>query len=158
MKKETVDSLDKKLIDVLTENGRMPVGEIGQRLGITSPTVRSRMKSLIESGILKIGAAVDASNAAGITIALIGISLDTYQLDEKLDQISKLDMVNWAAVVTGRFDILIELVSMEGMLGLYRFLSEELHRVGGVRSSETFVVMKANRKWIHLPVGARKSW
>ena len=37
------------------------------------------------------------------------------------------------------------------MPDLYRFQSVDLLRVGGIRSSESFMVMKAKRKWILLP-------
>jgi len=37
------------------------------------------------------------------------------------------------------------------MTDLYRFLTEDLPLVGGILSSEAFMVMKAKRKWILMP-------
>jgi Lrp/AsnC family transcriptional regulator for asnA, asnC and gidA len=152
MKENTLDALDKKLIQILAKDGRLSVGRIANSLGITPPTVRSRLESLISSGVMRICALVDAFKAKELTIALVGICLETHkELDQKIEQISKLNQIHWAAVVTGRFDILVEILTSDGMLGLYRFLTEDLPRVGGIRSSESFMVMKAKRKWVLVP-------
>ena len=47
MNKRTFDSIDNKIIRLLDENGRMPIGEMAKRLHITAPTVRTRIKNLI---------------------------------------------------------------------------------------------------------------
>ena len=44
------------------------------------------------------------------------------------------------------------------MSGLYDFLNVSLQEIGGVRSSEMFVVMKSRRKWVDLPAGLRREW
>ena len=152
MKDKTLDNMDRRLIQILTRDGRMAVGRVARFLGITSPTVRSRLENLLSSGLLQVSALVDASKAKEFTVALVGICLETHkELDQKIEQISSLNQIHWAAVVTGRFDIVVEIVTSEGMLGLYRFLTEDLPQVGGIRSSESFVVMKAKRKWVLLP-------
>lgn len=157
MKDRELDSLDKKLIQLLTKDGRMPAGKLAEYLKITPPTVRSRIEALVSSGILRVSGLVNALKAKELTVALVGICLETQkELDQKIDEISKLSRINWAAVVTGRFDIIVEVVTSDGMGGLYRFLTEDLPRVGGIRSSESFMVMKAKRKWILLPEMAEK--
>ncbi len=147
-----LDALDKALIKLLNINGRMPTGEVAKELDVTNPTVRSRMRNLISSGVLKIAGLVDAFKIENLTVAIIALNIEKHiQLDQKVEQISDLDMVHWAAVVTGRYDIMVEVVSTRGMNDLYRFLTEDLPRVGGILSSESFVVMKAKHKWILLP-------
>jgi len=155
MTKKQIDAIDKQLISKLSEDGRLQAGKIGEHLNITSPTVRSRLKALTDTAVLKIAGLIDAYKTRGLTTAFVGIRLETYQLDTKLEEISALDQVVWACVVTGQYDIIVEVISVEGMVGLHRFLSEKLYKVGGIKSSETFVVMKSKRKWILLPKGIR---
>ena len=156
--KKHLGELDKKLIRCLIENGRMPTGEIGKLLNISNPTVRSRIKKLVESGVSKIAGLVDYSRTKGITVAIVGITLERHHdLDRKIELISNLDKVHWVAVVSGRYDILFEIVLEDSMDGLYRFLTMDLPLLGGIRSSESFLVMKAKRKWILLPSGM-KNW
>ena len=44
--KTKLDTLDNDIIRLLTENGRMPIGEMAKKLNVTSPTIRSRLKCL----------------------------------------------------------------------------------------------------------------
>ena len=76
----------------------------------------------------------------------MGLSLERYNLDEMVERVAALDEVSWAAVVTGRYDIIAEVVTTDGMNGLYEFLNASLQKLGGVQSSEMFVVMKASRQ------------
>jgi len=158
MKQKVIDALDKAMLAALSEDGRMPLQEVSQSLGVTNPTVRSRLKALENANILKVSGLVDTSLLDGVVTSLVGITLDKYNLQEKLEQISSLEGVNWAAVVTGRYDVIVEMTSTEGMAGLYDFLNEKLDKLGGIKSSETFVVMKARRKWIFLPESVRDEW
>lgn len=154
--KVSLDQLDKRLVAVLAENGQASAGDLAAKLGVSGPTVRSRLKNLLRASLVKVAGLVDPFRVKGICVALVGLSLTSHKLlDEKLEQIAGLPNVNWAAVVTGRYDILVELVLPDDVGELYSFLDRDLSQVGGIGSSETFVVMTARRKWVPLPRGAR---
>jgi Lrp/AsnC family transcriptional regulator for asnA, asnC and gidA len=151
-----LDSTDAKLVAALTEDGQQSTGKLAERLGVTGPTIRSRLKNLISSGVARVAALVDPFRVKGLTVALVGLTVESHNtLDQKMEQISKLDNVNWVAVVTGRYDLLVEIVLTEGIDDLYRFINEELSQIGAVTGTESFVVMQARRKWVLLPKGAR---
>lgn len=151
-KERELDPLDKGLINLLTRDGRMPVGKIAESLDITPPTVRARIDALFRSGVLRVAGLVNAFNNKELTVAIVGICLERHQeLDKKLEQISELDQIHWAAVVTGNYDIIVEVVTTGGMPGLYDFLAGALPQVGGIRSTDSFMVMKAKGKWILYP-------
>lgn len=150
--KSELDHNDKKLVAALTHDGQLSPGKIADEMGVTAPTVRSRMKNLIAAGALKIAGLVNPMLTKGLTVALVGISLNSHELlDEKLEQIGSLPRVNWCAVVTGRYDIIVEIVCSDDIGDLYDFLDKDLSQVGGINSSESFVVMKSRRKWLCLP-------
>jgi Lrp/AsnC family transcriptional regulator for asnA, asnC and gidA len=154
--KKVLDLADRRLVAALARDGQASSGELAEGLGVTAPTIRARMKNMIGQGLLRVAGLVDPFRVKGLSVALVGIKLmSQMQLDEKLEEISRLPDVNWAAVVTGRYDILVELVTSEDIGDLYNFLDKTLSAVGGIASSESFVVMKARRKWIPLPKGAR---
>jgi len=147
-----LDVQDKKLIAELTRDGQLSPGKIAEEIGVTAPTVRSRMKNLVKAGALKVAGIINPMKTKGLTVALVGISLHSHeQLDEKLDLIGSLPRVNWCAVVTGRYDIIVEIVCSDDIGDLYDFLDKDLSTVGGINSSESFVVMKSRRKWLLLP-------
>jgi Lrp/AsnC family transcriptional regulator for asnA, asnC and gidA len=156
--KDKLDALDKSLVSLLADDGRVGVAESAARLGVSAPTVRSRLRQLVEAGVLRVAGVLDPFETRGLTVALVGLTLGKYSLEEKVGQIADLDEVAWAAVVTGRYDIIAEVITGDGMSGLYAFLNDSLQKVGGIQSSEMFVVMKARHKWTVLPRGLRRAW
>ena len=158
MLEKALDSLDKKIVRLLTEDGRIPVGDMAARLGVTAPTVRSRIKNLEKTGKLKIAGLIDPFEHKNLITALIGINILSYgKLDEILEKLANLDYVTWVAVVTGRYDVIAEVVVNGGMADLYRLATDIIPQVGNVAKSETFVIMKSKRKWVCLPEGL-KNW
>jgi len=125
---------------------------------VSRPTVASRLKTLTAGGVLRVAGMVNAFQARGLTTALVGLTVEKHRLDEKVEQIAALPEVTWAAVVAGRYDIMAEVATEEGMNGLYGFLNVSLREVGGVNSSEMFVVMKARNRWTLLPTSMRRAW
>lgn len=154
MSKRNLDNLDKDLIQLLKADGRATTAHIAKRLGVTTPTVRSRMKALVRAGILRVAGLVNLSAVPELTAALIGINIESRgQLSNQLEKLTSLPPVNWAAVVTGRFDIIAEVMVKGGMTDLYTFTSVDLPTIGRVTHCETFVVMRSSRKWMFTPDG-----
>lgn len=150
--KKAMDLLDKKIVSRLTADGQLSAGRLAETLDVTPPTVRSRMKNLIRAGVLKVAGLIDPMRTKGVTVALVGISLHNHmQLDATLEKVAEMPRVNWCAVVTGRYDILVEIIYSDDISDLYNFLDKDLSRIEGISSSESFVVMKSKRKWVYLP-------
>jgi len=147
-----LDALDKKIIRALARDGRLSASELAERLDVTPPTIRSRIKSLQESGSFKICGLLDTFYHQEFTVALIGLNVRSYgRLDEVLNKVAELENVTWASVVTGRYDILAEVVFIGGTATLYRITAGMIPQVGEVLSSESFVIMKSVNKWTCLP-------
>jgi Lrp/AsnC family transcriptional regulator, regulator for asnA, asnC and gidA len=155
--KLNLDTLDKNLIRLLKQDGRVTTAQIATKLEVTTPTVRSRMKALIQAGILRVAGLVNLSAVPELTTALIGINIESHgQLSSQLEKLTSLKPVHWAAVVTGRFDVIAEVVVPDGTEGLYRFTSVDLPTIGRVTHCETFVVMRSGRKWMLTPDGLQE--
>ena len=130
----------------------MPAGEVAQRLEVTAPTVRGRIKSLEDAGLLKISGMVDPCRHRQFTSALIGLRVQSHgKLDEVLEKLAGLESVVWAAVVTGRYDVIALVVVSGGMEDLYRLTTSTIPSVGTVVRTETFVIMKSINQWLRLP-------
>lgn len=152
MPKLNLDNLDKDLVRLLKHDGRVTTAQIANRLSVTTPTVRSRMKALIGAGILRVAGMVNLSAIPELTTALIGINIESRgQLSDQLEKLTALKPVHWAVVVTGRFDVIAEVIVKGGMDDLYAFTSIDLPTIGRVTHCETFVVMRSSRKWMFAP-------
>jgi Lrp/AsnC family transcriptional regulator for asnA, asnC and gidA len=152
VKEPDMDTLDNQIIRLLTEDGRMPIGELAKRLEVTAPTVRKRIKTLEKNGIFKVSGLIDPSHNKQMITAMVAMSVRSEgRLDQVLDKIANLPNVTWAGVVTGRYDIIAEVVCMEGKDELYRFTSETILKMGNIVRSETFIIMCSRNNWLRLP-------
>ena len=152
MKKTNLDALDNEIVHLLTEDGRMPIGEMAKKLKVTAPTVRNRIKGLEKNGIFKVSGLIDPNKDQKMITALVAMSIRSEgKLDQILDKISNLPNVAWAGVVTGRYDIIAEVICVEGKDELYRFTTETILKMGNAVSSETFILMKSKNNWLRLP-------
>lgn len=155
--KPNLDKLDNEIIRLLTEEGRMPIGEMAKKLNVTAPTIRSRIKDLETKGIFKIAGLIDPSQHQDMISAIVAMSIQSKgQMDQIVDKISRLPNVAWASVVTGRYDIIAEVICVGGKDELYEFTTETILKMGNVVRSETFIVMKSKNNWLCLPDGAGK--
>jgi Lrp/AsnC family transcriptional regulator for asnA, asnC and gidA len=154
MGRQNLDTLDNKIIRLLHRHGRMPIGEMAQMLNVTAPTIRSRIKSLEEKGILKVSGLIDPDQHHEMITALVAISVRaSEEMDRLLDKISQLPNVAWAGVVTGRYDIMAQVICVKGKEELYRFTTETILKMGDIIRTETFILMRSRNNWIRLPEG-----
>ncbi len=136
--------IDQTNIDIIRElkEGKKSFKKIADKLAITENTVRSRVNRLQEEGVLEICGLVDPATLPGHRTVIIGIKLSEMNLVEKGEEISKLKGVISVSVVTGRYDLVILVLFKKGF-DLLEFYTEEISKIAGVNSVETFVVYKS---------------
>ena len=157
MDKTILDTLDNEIIRLLTENGRMPIGEMAKKLNVTSPTIRNRIKNLEKKGLLKVAGVIDPNQHPQMITALVAMSIRSHgKMDQILEKIADLPNVVWAGVSTGRYDIIAEVVCVEGKEELYQFTTNIILKIGNVVRSETFIIMKSKDNWLCLPEGVKE--
>ena len=154
MDKTVLDPLDNEIIRLLTQDGRLSMGELAKKLNVTAPTIRSRVKNLESKGLFKVSGLVDPSRHQDMMTALVAMSIQSKgQMDQIVDKICRLPNVAWAGVVAGRYDIIAEVVCVGGKDELYQFTTETILKIGNVVRSETFIIMKSRKNWLRLPEG-----
>jgi Lrp/AsnC family transcriptional regulator for asnA, asnC and gidA len=136
--------IDSTNIDIIKElkQGKKSFKKIADKLSITENTVRSRVNKLQEEGVLEICGLVDPATLPGHRVVIIGVKLSEMNLVEKGEEISKLKGVISVSVVTGRYDLMILVLFKKGF-GLLEFYTEQIAKIKGIRSVETFVVYKS---------------
>jgi Lrp/AsnC family transcriptional regulator for asnA, asnC and gidA len=91
---------------------------------------------------LEICGLIDPATLPGHRTVIIGIKLSEMNLVKKGKEISQLKGVISTSVVTGRYDLIILVLFKKGF-GLLEFYTEEIAKIEGVSSVETFVVYKS---------------
>jgi len=155
--RDFLDPTDRRLTKLLSSDGQDSVNELADKLQVSPPTVRARLKAMIGKKLLKIVGLLNLSERPELIAAIVGINANTQgHLDDLMKQIAELPFVTSVSIVTGRFDLIVEVLVAGDIQDLYRFTSELLPRVaepGVISRSETFVVMKSHDKWVNLPRG-----
>ncbi|MBW1973182.1 MAG: Lrp/AsnC family transcriptional regulator [Deltaproteobacteria bacterium] len=144
------DPLDWKIVNMLQEDGRISTKDIAKKTGVTDATVRNRIKRLIKAGDLKIMGLINPSKQKNVSVAIIGINLSYHELNKKAHEIANLKYVNWVAISTGRYDLIVEITFDTYEEGILEFLTKELYKVGDIRSTETFLLLKNINKWVTM--------
>ena len=107
----TEDDLNRAIIMMLQEDGRLPYKDIAKSLKVSEGTIRNRVQSMKQSGALKIVALTDPMAIRYQADAMIGIKVASpatpRDAAERLAQLGEVVYVLW---VSGRFDLLIEVV------------------------------------------------
>ncbi len=123
-------------------DGRKSFKVIADELGVTENTIRTRVNKMKQDGVLDIIGLVDPGKVSRHQVVMIGVQLNNMALVKIGEEFSKLKGVVFVAVVTGRFDLIVTVLLKEGF-GLLEFYTDEVSRIEGVKSVETFVVYKS---------------
>lgn len=123
------------------KDGRKSFKLIADDLSITENTVRSRVSKLSEEGILKFSGTVQVDALDGHNLLYLGVKLKSMELQKKAEEFSRLRGVVSAAIVTGRYDIILQVLLGPGY-SLLEFITEQVARVEDVQTVESYIVYK----------------
>lgn len=138
-------NIDLQIINFLQKDGRMPFAQIAKQLGVSTGTVRSHFKKLIENGALQIAAITNPLRIGHSKMAMIGIKVEGYRLRDIMNEISAFDEVIYLVLLTGSYDLFAEVVCRDKD-HLLHFLTRKLYKVKGVRESETFMYLEVAKE------------
>jgi len=146
-KEMKIDQTDMKILEILEENGRVPNNEIATKLSISEGTVRNRIKKLTENNFLKVKGLINPDEGTEKQLIFILVTLVmTKHWKEIANKVSELPNVKSVSMITGRFDLVIELFIEPH--NLISFLTEQISTVGEIKSTESLVTIKNFKKWV----------
>ena len=107
----TEDNLNREIIRMLQDDGRLPYRDIAVALDVSEGTIRNRIQSMKQSGALKIVALADPMAIRYKADAMIGIKVATPATPREVaNRLAELGEVVYVLWVSGRYDLLIEVV------------------------------------------------
>jgi Lrp/AsnC family transcriptional regulator, regulator for asnA, asnC and gidA len=135
-----IDDVDKAIIEQLQQDGRLPYTKLGAAVGLSEAAVRQRVQRLVESGVVQIVAVTDPLTLGFRREAMIGLKIEG-DLRGVADTIASIPEVSYVVVVSGSFDLLMEVVC-EDDDHLLALLNDKVRSIPGVRSTETFTYLR----------------
>ena len=142
-----IDKIDQQIIACLKEDGRVANNEIAAKLSVSEGTVRNRIRKLTSNGFMKVKGLMDPSQIKEKQVIYIGAKVSVSKdLEKTAEAVSKLPDVNSTSVVTGRFDLIIELFTEP--YSVINFICNDLGKLDSIISTESFLTLKNYDKWI----------
>jgi Lrp/AsnC family transcriptional regulator for asnA, asnC and gidA len=145
-----VDAIDRTIVALLIEDGRMSSVDIARRVGgITERSVRYRLERLVSSGVIRVSAVADPKALGYPVLADVFIEVEPGQIMPVARKMTEFDCVTYVACSTGASDLSIQIVAPDNA-DLYRFVTEVVANVAGVRKTTTVLlpqVLKDVYQW-----------
>jgi Lrp/AsnC family transcriptional regulator for asnA, asnC and gidA len=148
-----MDRTDRRLLELLSSDGRRANVDMARLLGISEGTVRKRIDRLLASGLLRVVGVVEPPVAGFGTRAWIGLTVELARVDDVAQQLCALPEVLSVESVMGGYDIVLE-AAFESDEQLMSFLRERVAVMPGVVASKTCHVarvFKRSHQWCPPP-------
>ena len=132
---------DQKILDELVRDGRKPVVDISNELGIPRATVQERIQKMRESGIIRKFAAIPDYSLLGRPVTafiLVSFMPGTVSQKQLAEQIGRIPRVHEVHLITGEWDIVLK-VRAESMDQLGKLVVDKLRDMKGVARSVTCI-------------------
>jgi Lrp/AsnC family transcriptional regulator for asnA, asnC and gidA len=137
-----LDALDRVLINELQNDGRASFRDIGQRTGVSERAISTRFTRLVAEDLVRV-IAVGNPHALGFQgLAWVGVSLsDLADVDEVAEAFGRIPQVSYLVSVSGRFDLMGELVCRDRD-HLLATLNDRIGAIEGVEAVEVFFYLR----------------
>ena len=100
-----MDALDREILDVLRRDARTPYTEIADEVGTSEGTVRNRVDSLVEEGVIeRFTVATRTGNVKAMIEIGVDVAVDTAGISERMAEWESVDFV-WQ--VSGEEDLVL---------------------------------------------------
>ena len=118
----------------------MPASEIARRIGdISERAVRYRIDRMVDGGIIQVSAVAKPQAFGLTTIADVWMEVESDRILEVAKKMAEYDNVSYVACGIGESDVSIQVVAKD-TAEIYRFITEVVRKVQGVRKTTTSIV------------------
>ena len=139
MAQQRIDRLDKKILQMISQDARIPFLEVARECNVSGAAIHQRIQKLRNMGVL-IGSEfiVDTYKIGYQTCAYIGIMLtDVKMFNTVVDELRKIPEVVECHYTTGKYAMFIKMYAKDNR-HLLRLILDKISTIPGVSGTETF--------------------
>ena len=151
---EKLDNLDKKILNIVMENARIPSKDIALQCGVSRAAIHQRIQRLIDMKvIIGSGYIVDPHKLGYNTCTYIGVKLEKGSFyREAAAELVKIPEVVECHFTTGPYSMLIKVFAFDNQ-HLMQLLNDKIQHVPGVTETETLISLEQTRnRQIHITI------
>lgn len=150
-----LDRIDRKILRILQEDGRISFTELGERVGLSTTPCTERVRRLEREGIiLGYQARLNPKHLQASLLVFVEISLDRTSdniFENFREAALELPHVLECHLVSGGFDYLIK-ARISEMTSYRKLLGDILLKLPHVRESRSYIVMEEVKETQSLPI------
>ena len=150
------DDFEIRMLDVLQRDGRKPVTELAEEIGLSATPCARRFEGLRAAGVIKGFSACLSRRALGLMVEVFVQVRLTSHSDESpetfIAAVQRMDEVSSCWTMTGDYDFLLH-VMVPSVDDLNDFVMHRLMRLKGVRDVHTQLVLQNIKGPGHVPLG-----
>lgn len=137
-----LDETDRRLLDILSEDGRISYVDLAEKLGLSRVAVRERMRQLKEKGVIEKYSVVINSEKVGKGVsAFFEVDCEPTALVEVAQQLADNPRVASCYQMTGPSTLHMH-VLVEDFEKLEQFINEELYALEGITRVESHILLR----------------
>ncbi len=137
----TLDAMQMRIIAELETNPRQTHTELAKKLGIVRHTVRRKLNTLLEDGVIKVVAIPDPFVLGYRTMAGILIKVHPGRLDTVAEELTAHERIQHVIISTGRYDVMAWAVFRDSE-EMSDFVTGKLGGISGILSHETVMSLR----------------
>lgn len=149
-----LDVIDRRILALLVEDGRMTSAEIARRIdAVSERSIRYRIDRLKRAGVARVSAIINPLALGYTTIGDVVIDVSPGHLQNVAAQLVDLDQVSYVAGSVGDGDLVVQVYARDAE-ELVRLVNEVIGTIPGVARVRTTMVpwkLKEVCDW-HVPV------
>ncbi|MGB9668771.1 MAG: Lrp/AsnC family transcriptional regulator [Anaerolineales bacterium] len=153
-----IDILDKNIVDLLLEDGRISYMEIARRLGITERAARYRLNKMIQNGVVRVVAVVNPPTLGYNVIADVFLEVEADCIQDVARKMAEHEWISYVAYSIGETDVSLQLYAKDTD-EVYWLVTDVIGKTPGVRKTVTSIVPKVIKdvyQW-QIPLAACNS-
>lgn len=153
---DKIDSLDKKILEIITHNARIPFKDVATECGVSRAAIHQRVQRLVDMGVITgSGYNVNPASLGYNTCTYVGITLERGSMYKRVvAEFEKIPEIVECHFTTGPYTMLIKLFARDNA-HLMELLNNRLQEIEGVTSTETLISLKQSIKK-EVPIGLSK--
>ena len=150
---EKIDSLDKKILEIITHNARIPFKEVAIECGVSRAAIHQRVQRLVDIGVITgSGYNVNPVSLGYNTCTYVGITLERGSMYKHVvKEFENIPEIVECHFTTGPYTMLVKLYARDNA-HLMELLNNRLQEIPGVISTETLISLTQSIKK-EVPIG-----
>jgi len=152
---QSLDETALQVISLMQDDARMSFVKMAETIGVTEGTVRRKVTQLLEDGIIKPTVIVNPYAIQYDAPALIGVQAEQKKSTKLAEEISKMKEVQFVALTTGPYEIMIQVVTRSNK-DLTDFLLR-LSDIEGIKGTNTFLILRIYKQTWQLKEAGRST-